>query len=349
MPATAAKLSCQPTSCQARGSSAERHHRGEQQRIAARREPAGECSHDAASAHHPRPHDRRARRPSRARKAGSGTATPIRRPCRARPAAASSGHRAAASSATFCPLTASTCVRPERLEVIAHTGRDVLVGAQHHAAGQGAQRRRQSGAHTPLGAPAHLVDRSPCRRRCDAPVRGNTIGVKDGANTRAAQICDVVEATLPDAGRGHYGRQRVPRRRSRRAPASLPPSLTWTRSSPKASSRCLGPPVRRHPQPHPALPVRGRLAADHVTDHLDVPGRPPPTSRRVRRSPRGARSLQAPPRAPAQPRATTASGRARRHTVTTTTARKAAISVAASTWPTRTNPPPSAARPTCRG
>ena len=115
IPATAAKLSCQPTSCHARGSkpsvtvaaSRSAYHRD-----------AGRPANAATTPAKPITPARMTEGPAPV--TGTYTAIniamPISRPRLRSPAAASSGQASAASSATFCPLTASTCASPESLK-----------------------------------------------------------------------------------------------------------------------------------------------------------------------------------------------------------------------------------------
>ena len=167
MPATAAKLSCHPTSCQARGSHAEGQRGGQQQRVPARRRAAGEGRHDGGHPHHPCPQDRRpgARdgHVERDQDRDSDQAAPPAQPGRReqRP-------RQRRQQGDVLPADRQHVREPGGLEVVAHGGRDVLVGAEHHAARQRAHRGRQPGAHAPLRPPPDRVEHS---RHAVAPAR----------------------------------------------------------------------------------------------------------------------------------------------------------------------------------
>ena len=188
-PTTAAKLSCQPTSCHARGSSASVTRPREQQRVPARRRPAGERGATPAAPITPARMDRRPGAGERHVDGDQRQRSPSAAPRRPRPSARQQrpGERAPAAT-TFWPLTASTCARPERLKSSRRALGDVLVLAQHHPACERRQRRREP-APTPASA----------RRRIASTAPGEAAAPRAGGPTRA-RAQDHVDARSPQVG-----------------------------------------------------------------------------------------------------------------------------------------------------
>ena len=188
-PTTAAKLSCQPTSCHARGSSASVTRGGEQQRVPARRRTARERRHRRRPTPiAPGPHDRGPGAGERHVERDQRPATPIRRPRRPSPAAAEQRPREHRQQRHVLPADRQHVREPRALEVVAHAGRGCPRPRRAPSRARArASRRRQPGARRRARRAAAPRRRLRPGRRAGAPVEPHAVGVQDRrARPRAA-------------------------------------------------------------------------------------------------------------------------------------------------------------------